>query len=75
MANRKRVKVAIRYTQMVTSSDRKRAFWINEVNICSGVNTKYKRPYVKILGVTKYIKENEIQSYVEHNITVYYEEK
>lgn len=72
MANRKRVKVTIKYAQIVTSSDRKRAFFINEVNINNKVS-KYRRPYVKIFGTIKYIRESEINEYVEHKVTVYYE--
>mgnify|MGYP006902656496 CR=1 FL=1 len=72
MTKRKRIRVTIKYAQIVTSSDRKRAFFINEVNIKHGVS-KYRRPYVKIFGVVKYIKESEISEYVEHKVTVYYE--
>lgn len=69
---RKRIKVTVRYAQAVTSSNKKRAFWMNEVNLSCN-KKEIKRPYVKVFGKIKYLKEHEVEMYTEHQITVYYE--
>ena len=73
MANRKRIKVAIKSAQLVTSSDKKRAFWINEMNVNLKVEVKCKKPYIKIFGTIKYIKESEIQEYISRKAIIFYE--
>ena len=72
MTKRKRIKVSIN-AQIVTSSDKKRAFYINEMNINLGIDTRYHRPYIKIFGIIQYIKDSEVKSYIEHGATIYYE--
>lgn len=70
-----RKRIRIKEVQMVTSSDRKRAFYINEININMCIDTKVsvvKRPYIKVFGEVKFIAETEISVYVEHGCTIYY---
>ena len=71
--SRKRIKVTVKTVIPVTSSDKRRAFWMNEVNINLNIQNEYKRPYIRMFGKVKYIKREEVKMYIEHKITVHYE--
>lgn len=72
MANRPRIKAKM--TMPVTSSNKRTAFMMNEINATFHIKggVEKKRPYIKIFGKEVFIQDGEVKEYTEHKITIYY---
>ena len=73
---RSRTKVKTREYVPITSSDRHKAFWINEWRITHPEKyvekPRKKIAYYKVFGKEIIIDDKEINVFIEHNVTIYY---
>lgn len=72
---RPRIKVKASNCVPITSSDRHKAFWMNEWRIEHSekyVDKPKKTAYYKVFGKEIIIDDKEINVFIEHNVTIYY---
>ena len=72
---RPRIKVKASNCIPITSSDRHKAFWMNEWRIEHPeryVEEHKKIAYYKVFGKEIIIDDKEINVFIEHNVTIYY---
>lgn len=70
---RPRIRVKTQEYVLITSSDPRRAFMMNEWRI--NHPEKYvekKRPYYRFFGKEKFISESEVALFKAHGVTIYY---
>ena len=70
---RSRIKVRTQECVPITSSDKYRAFMMNELRVTHP--EKYiekKKPYYKFFGQEKFISESEVELFKAHGVTIYY---
>lgn len=73
---RPRIKVKASNCIPITSSDRHKAFWMNEWRITHpeehAEKPRKKIAYYKVFGKEIIIDDKEINVFIEHNVTIYY---
>ena len=73
---RPRIKVKVSNCVPITSSDRRKAFWMNEWRITHPEKCvekpRKKIAYYKVFGREIIIDDKEINVFIEHNVTIYY---
>ena len=70
---RSRTKVKTREYVPITSSDRHKAFWINEWRITHPEKyVEKKKPYYRFFGKEIFISESKVALFKAHNVSIYY---
>ena len=70
---RSRIKVRTQECVPITSSDKYRAFMMNELRVTHPEKyVEKKKPYYKFFGQEKFISESEVELFKAHGVTIYY---
>lgn len=70
---RSRIKVRTQECVPITSSDKYRAFMMNELRVTHPEKyVEKKKPYYKFFGQEKFINESEVELFKAHGVTIYY---